>query len=358
MSLYATILAGGGGTRFWPYSRVQSPKQFLVLQETHSLLQMTVRRIIPLIPLERIVVITAAHLQTQTQEQLPELPAANVLIEPVGRNTAAAIGLAAQHLLTQDRDATMVVLPADHAIANEQAFHTSVQQAANAAHVSHGLIALGIRPTYAATGYGYMQVGAPLPEALPSPIYQVLQFTEKPSAEVAQRFVDSGQYLWNCGIFVWEAATIWQEMTIYLPDLVQGLQAYLTASQTHTDSDHLRHLYMQLPDISIDYGVLEHSSRISALPVSFVWYDVGSWRALSDLHAPDADGNVVFGRHIGRDTQNSLIYSPTKLVTTIGVNNLIVVCADDVILICPKDRDQEVRELVHLLRQRGHTAYL
>jgi mannose-1-phosphate guanylyltransferase len=358
MTLYAAILAGGSGTRFWPKSRTDFPKQFLILHGTHSLLQNTVERITPLIPPSHIHVVTGAHLQAQTLAQLPELPPANVLSEPLGRNTAAAVGLAATHLVAQDPKAIMVILPADHVIPDHTAFGTSVRQAVEAVQRHDVLMTLGVHPTYPATGYGYIRAGTSLATPAAPLACQVAQFTEKPSAEVAARFVASGQYYWNCGIFVWRATTILAELQAYLPDLWQGLQAYTTAQRTGASTEVLYQYYAQLRSISIDHGVLEHSSRVGVLPVTFAWSDVGSWRSLGDLHSPDHHGNVVLGSHLGRDSTGLVIYSPNKLVATIGLTDLIIVQTDDVLLICPKGRDQEVRDLVETLRQGQQTEYL
>jgi mannose-1-phosphate guanylyltransferase len=358
MNLYATILAGGSGTRFWPVSRATIPKQFLVLQGTQSLLQATVSRITPLVPASHIYVVTAVHLQAQTLTQVPEVPAANILSEPVGRNTAAAVGLAAWHLMTVDPEALMVVLPADHAIADRVAFCESLQQAALAAQHANVLMTLGVQPTYPATGYGYMQVGDSL--ALPSaPLArQVTQFTEKPLAEVAAQFLASGQYLWNCGIFVWRVATIVEEIRSHMPALWQQLTVYMHAAQANAAAEVLHTSYAQLPNVPIDIGVLEKSTRVGVLPVTWGWSDVGSWRALADLHPHDSAGNTVVGQHIARDATGLIVYSPTRLVATIGVSDVIIVQTDDVLLICAKDRDQEVREMVQFLQQRGDTTHL
>ena len=223
MNLYAIILAGGSGTRFWPVSRAHFPKQFLVLQGTQSLLQATASRIAPLIPPSRIYVVTAAHLQAPTMSQLPEVPSANILSEPVGRNTAAAVGLAAWHLMALDPEAMLVVLPADHAIADRTAFCESLQQAARAAAHANVLMTLGVQPTYPATGYGYIKVGDSLAVPTVPLACQATQFTEKPPAEVAAQFVASQQYLWNCGIFVWRAAAIVEELSTHMPELAHKL---------------------------------------------------------------------------------------------------------------------------------------
>lgn len=358
MNLFATVLAGGSGTRFWPKSRVDIPKQFLVLQGTRSLLQNTISRIEPLVPSNHIQVVTASHQHQQTLQQLPALLPENILSEPVGRNTAAAIGLAAIHLVEHHPDALMVVLPADHVIPDSVAFCDSVRQAAQVAQHHDILMTLGIHPTYPATGYGYIESGDTLltPDA-PS-TYRVAQFSEKPPADVAARYITSGRHYWNCGIFVWRAATILEEIATHLPDLWQGLQAYTVALQAGKSEDALSHCYTQLPNISIDYGVLERSSRVGVLPVAFTWSDVGSWRSLADLHPVDKNGNVVVGNHLSLDSTGLIVYSPDQLVATVGLSDLIIVQTDDAILICPKDRDQEVRDIVQTLQQRGQTDLL
>lgn len=358
LNLYATILAGGSGTRFWPKSRTAFPKQFLCLEGTGSLLQHTVERVASVMPVDRVLVVTGTHLQRQTLAQLPTLPPANVLSEPLGRNTTAAIGWAALHLVAHDPEAIMVVLPADHVIPDSAAFCTSVQHAAAVAQQHDVLMTLGVRPTYPATGYGYIKAGTSLATSTASAAYNVAQFVEKPCADVATRFVISGHYFWNCGIFVWRARTLLEELQAYLPDLLDGLQAYMAAIHAGASPEVLHQHYSQLHSISIDYGVLERSSRVGVLPVTWAWSDVGSWRSLADLHPSDADGNVVVGTHVGRDSSGLVIYSPDKLVATVGVTDLVIVQTEDVLLICPKDRDQEVRDLVNALEQRGRTEYL
>ncbi len=358
MTLYATILAGGSGTRFWPKSRTNVPKQFLALQGAGSLLQDTVERITPLIPPAHTFVVTAAYQRDQTLAQLPAVPAANVLAEPNGRNTAAAIALAASHLAALEPDALMLVLPADHAIADAAAFCACVEQAAAVVQQHDVLMTLGIWPTFAATGYGYIKLGHSLETPGVPQAHTVAQFMEKPAAAAAAEMVASGEYLWNGGIFLWRVETIVRELRRHLPKLWRGIEAYATAQQADANETDLADQYAQLQSISIDYGVLERSDCVGVLPVDFAWSDVGSWRALADLHAADSEGNVVIGHHLGHDTTNVIVYSPEKLVATIGVSNVIIVQTDDVVLICDAERDQDVRELVAMLQQRKQTEYL
>jgi mannose-1-phosphate guanylyltransferase/mannose-6-phosphate isomerase len=282
----------------------------------------------------------------------------HLVLEPLGRNTAAAVALAAWHLLSFDPQAIMAVLPADHAIPDHAAFCDSLQLAASVAQQCDLLMTLGVKPTYPATGYGYINVGEALDIPTMEGAHRVLRFTEKPNAQVASTMVASGNYLWNCGIFVWRAATIARELQTYLPELWAGIEAYGKAWHASASAAELYQQYAELPSISIDNGVLEHSTNVGVVPVSWAWSDVGSWRSLSDLHPADADGNVVVGQHLGKGSHHLIVYSPDKLVATIGLSDLIIVQTDDVLLICDKEHDQDVKDFVTMLQQQGQTRYL
>jgi mannose-1-phosphate guanylyltransferase len=233
-----------------------------------------------------------------------------------------------------------------------------VRQAAEAAQYHDTLMTLGARPTYAATGYGYIKLDAPLPTPNAPSAHRVAQFTEKPNAAVAAAMIASQQYLWNCGIFIWRAATIAQAIAHHLPELWDGIRAYGESWQAGSSQETLFQQYAQLPSISIDNGVLEHATQVGVVPATFDWSDVGSWRALADLHQPDADGHVVVGKHMGQGSRGLIVYSPDKLVATVGLCDLIIVQTDDVLLICPKDQDQEVKNFVAMLQQQNQTEYL
>jgi mannose-1-phosphate guanylyltransferase len=276
----------------------------------------------------------------------------------MGRNTAAAIGLAAWHLRAQDPEALMVILPADHAIADSTAFCESLQQAAATVLQTDMLMTLGVQPRYPATGYGYIEVGESLALSTAPRAARVTQFKEKPSAEVAAQFIASQRYVWNCGIFLWRAATIERELRTHMPVLAQQLDVYMAAVQAGATAEALHAAYQQLPSVPIDIGVLEKSSQVGVLPVTWDWSDVGSWRALAELHAPDAAGNVAVGPHLGQATSNTIVYSPNRLVVTIGISDVIIVQTDDAVLVCHKDHDQAVRDMVQLLQQRGDITYL
>ncbi|HFD39471.1 MAG TPA: mannose-1-phosphate guanylyltransferase, partial [Anaerolineae bacterium] len=274
--LYAVIMAGGVGSRLWPRSRAATPKQFLDLLGPRTLLQATVDRLTPLIPPDRILVVTGADHAPTVREQVPALPPENLLIEPGPRGTAPCIGLAAVALRRRDAEATMVVCPADHVIADGDAFRRAVTAAARFAQDDY-LVTLGIRPESAHTGYGYIQRGDPLGQAQGLTVYRVRRFTEKPDAATARRFVDSGEYDWNGGIFIWRVETILAEMARLLPTLDAELQAVARAWGTPAWAETLKGAWQRVPRTTIDYGVMERAERVAVTPVEMGWDDVGNW---------------------------------------------------------------------------------
>ena len=342
-NLYAVIMAGGPGERFWPLSTPDSPKQFLRLLGGKTFLRRTVERLEPLIPIDRQIVVAGEAHVARIHEELPELPPANLICEPVGRNTAACIGLASVFLERRDPDAIAVVLPADHHIEETAAFRASLEKAVTLAQENRGTVVIGVRPDRPDTGYGYMQIGSEMLQD----IYPVLRFREKPDAETARHFVAAGDYFWNTGIFIWENRTLQQLFKTHLPAHWSGLEQIRSALGTPAYADVLATVYSTLEKISVDYGVLEAAEDIWMVYGRFGWDDLGSWTALGRILAADESKNVVIGRHVGLDTSHCIIYGQEgKVVGTIGLRDLIIAETEHGLLICPKSRLQDIRHLV------------
>lgn len=356
--LHGVIMAGGSGTRFWPASRHACPKQFLRLSGTRTLIQSTLDRCAPWVPPERMWVVTNAAQADQTARQLPEIPREQILVEPCGRNTAACIGLAAHHLARHDSDATMLVLPADHVIGPPEQFRAGVETMLNLlSEDARRLVLFGVRPNYPATGFGYIEAGDPV--AGVAGAYGVASFREKPTRPVAQQFLDSGRFLWNCGIFAWRAARILETLETYEPDLHGGLATLAEAIGSAAYVGRLNELFPGLKSISIDYAVLERAPGICVVEAPFRWDDVGSWAALPRLLGADDDGNTIDGLHLGVQTRGSIIRSTADhLVATMGVENLVVVHTPDATLIARRDDEESVKLLVDRLRAAGLDRFL
>ncbi|MBI5380142.1 MAG: mannose-1-phosphate guanylyltransferase [Nitrospirae bacterium] len=353
-SLYAVILAGGSGTRFWPRSRHEQPKQLLDIVGSEPMICQTARRIIPLIPPERTFVITHALHTEKVRACLRDLPPGHILAEPAGRNTAPAVGLAALHVRRCDPDGVMVVLPSDHLVQRPREFLQTLQRAARAA-VRHGsLVTLGIHPLSPESGYGYIRLG----EEIGKGLFRAAAFVEKPSRPRAVRFLRSGRYVWNSGIFVWKADAILSAIARYLPTISKDLARIDHAAGSAREAKVLHAVYRRLDSISIDHGVLERAENVHVIPADFGWNDVGSWGALDQILRKRRDGNVSQGLHIAIDTTDTLIYSPRKLIATVGVSGLIIVETEDALLVCRKDRAQDVRQVVERLKQEGLKEYL
>ncbi len=346
----ALILAGGSGTRFWPLSRKLRPKQLLALDGPRSLLQATVDRLAPLVPPESVWIVTTRALAAAVREQLPEVPPEQVLEEPMGRNTAPAIGWAVRSLPEAKRRGIVAVLPADHRMADAAAFRDTLARAAQAAESADRVMTLGVVPRWAETGYGYLELTAGEDAA---GARQVARFVEKPDAGNAARFLASGLHLWNAGIFVFRGTTLLDHIARLVPELHQGLEAIATGS-----SD-LDALYAQLPAESIDYAVMEKLSGIGTLPLDCGWSDLGSWEALAEVLPADAQGNWSRGETVSVDARDNLLVSDDfGVVAVLGVSGLVVVRTADAVLVCPKERSQEVRRLVAELSARGRGELL
>ena len=353
---YAVIMAGGGGTRLWPLSRQARPKQMLRLLEERSLFQTSVQRLEGVFPPERILVVTVEEQAKELQEQSPLIPAENYVIEPMPRGTASVVGLAAVALQQRDPEAVMAVLTSDHFIGNEQGFRRMLLAAQEAALEGH-LVTLGITPTYAATGYGYIQRGDCVANYRGFDACQVLRFKEKPDESQAQHMLEDGDHSWNSGMFVWRVERVLAEFAAQMPKLYAGLQEIRQHWDMPDSSSVLQRVWRALESETIDYGIMEGADDVVVLMADDLqWNDVGSWESLFDVLPADPQGNIVMGgQHIGVDTQSSLVYvnQEHRLIVTIGVEDLVVVDTGDVLLVCRKDQAQKVRQVVKQLKQNG-----
>lgn len=356
--LHTVVMAGGSGTRFWPVSRRDLPKQFLSLFGDCSLIQQAVRRCHGLVPDERTWIVTGNAHAEETGRQLPDVPAEHILTEPCGRNTAPCIGLAALCLLAEDTDAVMLVTPADHVIQPEAEFVAAVERAVDTVTACPEKLCLfGILPDRPATGYGYIERGDVLPGA--DRVFEVSRFREKPNLETAREFLAAGSFFWNSGIFVWRADTIIRELERLQPELVAVLRRIAGRIGSSDFADTLEREFPQCPSISIDYAVLEHSDDVCVLEAPFGWDDVGSWAALSRLHPQDESGNTILGQHCGIATKNCTIFSSgDHLVTTIGLEGCVVVRTEHATLVARLDDEAQMKELLQVIESNGHERFL
>lgn len=358
--LHATILAGGGGTRFWPRSRQQRPKQFLSLGGERTLLQQARDRIEGLLPAERTWVITGQAYQAETRRQLPQLPPDRIVGEPCGRDTAPCIGLGAALIARQDSSAVMLATPADHVIEPVREFERAAHVAARMAEENpNALITFGIPPTFPSTGYGYINRGAEIGQRQGVSLFRVQRFEEKPAADRAERFVASGEYLWNSGIFVWRAAAVLEELRRQQPKLHDAVRRIADAWDTPLRDAVLRQEYETLPKVSIDYAVMEHARDVLVVKAPYRWDDVGSWLALERMNPQDADHNTILADHCGLKTNHCIIVGDSgKILATIGVENLVIVQDGDATLIADRREEGTVKQLVDLLKKKGLEKYL
>ena len=354
--MYIVILAGGSGTRFWPLSRAARPKQLISITGDRTMLQRTVERVLPLKP-KRILIITNALQAEETEHQIAgyhHVVPIDVIAEPAARNTAPAIGLAATIIAAHDPAGVMAVLPADHFIKDEEALRTTLVAAAHTARNGY-LVTLGILPSRPETGYGYIEADMELRGEGPFP---VRRFVEKPPLKEAMRYLDRGNYFWNSGMFLWRADTILSEISLYLPALTTTLAAISFNGDVWELSDlenQITAAYHDVESVSIDYGVMEKSTRVQVVPVEMGWSDVGSWSALPEVVAPDASGTVCINAaaHVAIDSSDCLIYVDKRVVATIGVHGLVVVSTPDALLVCDRERAQDVKRVVEELTRNG-----
>ena len=356
------IPAGGGGTRLWPRSRQETPKQFLDIVSERTMLQETTDRVRDLVPPERLYVITNARHADAVRGQLPGVPAGNVVGEPQGRDSAPAIGLMAAILeKTQGPGTVMATLPADHVILHESKFRDILRAASDVA-AEGWLVTLGIPPTGPDTGFGYIQSGDVLREQTDAgvPIYRVKQFKEKPRREVAEQYLRDGGYYWNAGMFIASVQTLRDLYRTHLPQMEAGFARIVASLGTDGFEAVLRDVFPTLEKISVDYGIAEKADRVAVIPADIGWNDVGSWQRLAEVLSEEGkeDENIVVGHHVGVDTKGSLIYSPTRLIATIGLEDIIVIDTPDATLICPKSRSEDVKKVVEELKARGRHELL
>ncbi len=355
---YAVIMAGGGGTRLWPLSRLDHPKQMLSLGGERSLFQIAVDRLSGIFPPERILVMTVENQMAGLQEQVPSIPAENYLLETIPRGTASVVGLAAAVLQKHDPQSVMAVLTADHIIGNLKLFQQILTAAYLVAREGY-LVTLGITPDSPATGYGYIKKGKSIGTFQDLEVHQAVKFTEKPDLAEAEKMLSSGDYAWNSGMFIWETRAILEEINRQMPDLDSRLSLIKEAWDTPEKEEIIHKVWPEIKPETIDFGIMENAKQVAVIPASDLdWNDVGSWEALFDLLPIDENGNIVEGSdHLSLDTSGTIVYGTGKprLVVTIGVKDLIIVDTGDVLLVCNRSQAQAVRQAVKLLKESGYS---
>lgn len=358
---YAVIMAGGSGTRFWPRSTQEKPKQFLNFFGNKSLLQRTVERIQPLIPIERILIITNKRYVDLVKEQIPEIDENHIIGEPVARNTAPCIALAAALIREKDPDGTMVVLPSDHFINDTKTFLKIVKSGIELASQSQSLVTIGIKPNRPETGYGYIQYNDEESQVVSGiSIHQVITFAEKPDMEMAIGFINSGNFLWNSGMFIWRADTILNEMKKHLHQVYNETTQLENKLSKSKRASAIKHFYENCMSISIDYGIMEKAKTVHVIPGDFGWNDVGSWLAVYELEDKDVEGNVSSAAHTRfLNSTNSYVESNSdKLIALVEVQGLAVVETEKAILVCRLDASQKVKELVESFEKKDQKKFL
>ena len=356
--MYGVILAGGSGTRFWPTSREKSPKQLQNIVGTGTMLQNTVQRLLPLISIENLFLATNHQQVIETLRQLDSYGFSpdHLIAEPCNRNTALAIGLMSKVIINKDPDAVMAVFPADHVVTNSKNFIKILRKAETLAQKGY-LVTLGIPPTRPDTGFGYLQQGSEIEDGT----YKVEQFAEKPDLPKAKQYLQHGKYFWNSGIFVWKASTILEELQNYAKNIYSQLDAIASSTQNAKGryaylelNETGNKIFSSLPSLSIDYAVMENSSRVVLLPADIGWNDVGTWSSLDDVSKKDPEGNVINGNVLAQDCNNSIIQGQKRLIAVLGLKDTIVVDSPDALLVCTKERSQEVKDLVESLNKNDH----
>lgn len=354
-------MAGGGGTRFWPLSRLSTPKQLLNITGDDSMINDTIKRIRDIIPPDKILIVTNKVQERMLKEVIPsDIPTENILIEPVGRNTAACIAFAS--LIIKQRsndDAVMGVFPSDHYIKNTEEFQRVLKAACNIAENENKMVTMGITPTFPSTGYGYINFDRDKSVVVgDKTAYEVLEFVEKPDLRKAKAYLNNGNYLWNSGMFVWKNSVILSNFERFLPRLYREIKQLERYLDTADEKQKIEEIYPTLPSISIDYGIMERAEDVVVIPGDFGWNDLGSWDSLGSVFPTDDDGNIAIGDFVGIETKNSIIYANDRLVATVGLEDMIVVETNDSILVCPKQKAQDVKKVVEQLKKMGRQDLL
>jgi len=355
---YCLIMAGGAGTRFWPRSRVKKPKQYLSLFGDQSLIQESVKRFANFIPEEAIFVVSAKSQQEVLESQTGNLPKANLIFEPVGKNTLPAIGLAALLIADKDPDGVMIVSPSDHLIQNDELFRQCIESAVLIAEKEEGIVTIGITPKFPATGYGYVQTGEEVQIGQSIKSYTVQKFVEKPNVDVATGYLQSGGFFWNSGIFVFKVSVFLDAVKTHAPELYADLMRIKEHIGIESYEEALDRIYREVKSISIDYGILEKANNVFLVQGDFVWNDLGSWEEVYKYNAKDENQNVQAGEVIFIDTKNSYVYAPDSLVAIVGLEDVIVVQEGNTILVCKRDQAEEIKAVVGEITERKLDQYL
>ncbi len=355
MCLYAVIMAGGGGTRFWPLSRQTMPKQLLNLSGKETMVNETIDRIANVIPKENIFIVTN-HVQWKPMADVTagRIDPKKILSEPDARNTAACIGYAAMEIIKKYGDGVMCIFPADHYIKDEKGFADILKKAISVAEKEDQLVTIGITPTFPSTGYGYIKFD----KNEDATAKKVEKFVEKPSLDVAKEYVASGNYAWNSGMFVWRASVILEKFKGLLPEVYSCIEKIGVSMGTSDEEKVINEVYPTIPKISVDYGIMEKADNVVVIDGEFGWNDVGSWDTLGVMYTEDEAGNIQKGDNILVDTKNSVIFSNKRLIATVGLDNVVVVETDDAILVCDKNKAQDVKKIVDILKEKGMEQYL
>ncbi|MDE7099293.1 MAG: NTP transferase domain-containing protein [Ruminococcus sp.] len=349
MKTTAVIMAGGKGERFWPKSRTSKPKQFLSLtSDGETMIQKTVKRLMPLVDIEDVYIVTNSAYTKLVKEQLPDIPQENILAEPCARNTAPCIAFASAVIGRKYDDAFMIVLPSDHLINNDVLYADTLKKAVSVAEQGENLVTIGITPTYAETGYGYINFGDEK-----NGTYVVERFVEKPDLPTAEKYLESGRYLWNSGMFIWKLSSIMNNIRKFMPDIYDGAMKIGESFGSDDFNTVLSREFELFRSESIDFGIMEKADNIYTLPSSFGWDDVGSWLAVERINDTDADMNYIEGDVIAENTHHTTICGGNRLVAVVGVDDIVIVDTEDAVLVCSKNSTQDIKKIIARLKEQG-----